>query len=88
MNKATFINGSVIYFGDGYEFQMASETHHKHTTLIIKPVHLKIIKNNTGTHREQLKEDIINEWFSEENESIREHNNKVSRQRRRKHNGT
>jgi hypothetical protein len=64
LNKATFVNGSVIYYGDGYEFQMALETYNKHTTLIIKPLHLKILKNNTGAHRSQLKEDIIAEWFS------------------------
>ena len=85
MNKATFKNGSVIYYGDDYKFQMASETYHKHTTLIIKPLHLKILTNNTGRTRTQLKEDIINEWFSEENEIIRKHNNKVAKQRRGKH---
>jgi hypothetical protein len=83
VNKATFVNGSVIYFGDGYEFQMASETYHKHTTLIIKPLHLKILKNNTGRSNTKLKEHIVSGWFAEENEVIREHNNKVSRQRRR-----
>lgn len=84
MNKATFVNGSCIYFGENYEFQLASETYHKHTTLIIKPVHLKILKNETGRTRAQLKGDIVTEWFAEENEQIREHNNAVAKQRRAK----
>lgn len=89
MNNATFVDGSVMYFGEDkegfpYTFQLASETYHNHTTLIIKTDHIKLLSNKTDFTGSQLKKYIVDEWFSEENNIIREKHNKMARDRRAK----
>ena len=66
---AEFINNKLHYFGDDkeYEFVFTDEKYHNYATLIIKPRHLKFIKNPNKI----TKEFIIEEWFARENEDRR-----------------
>ena len=59
---AEFINNKLHYFGNDkeYEFVFTDEKYHNYATLIIKPQHLKFIKNPDKI----TKEFIIEEWFA------------------------
>lgn len=80
---AEFINNKLHYFGNDkeYEFVFTDEKYHNYATLIIKPRHLKFIKNPNKI----TKEFIIEEWFARENEDRRLENNA---KRRKKNNET
>ena len=80
---AEFINNKLHYFGDDkkYEFVFTDEKYHNYATLIIKPQHIKFVKNPNKITKTQA----IEEWFAAENEITREQNNA---KRRKKNNET
>lgn len=58
-------------------FTLTNESIHDHTTTIIAPKHIKIVvetDKQTLTTKE-LKQRIINDWFSVDNETTRNSNN-------------
>ena len=67
------------YEGDGYVFQFTNEREAFYQTLVVSPRHLKVLSNDTGLNSKQLRELIITEWFSEENEMTRLRNNEKRR---------
>lgn len=81
--KAEIIKGVVTYYGNGYKFTFKDEAIHRHTTTIIKNSHIKVIENKTDLLLGDLKTKIIDEWFSGENQTTRENNNKKARARRK-----
>ena len=62
-NKGT----RVVYSGEGYRFRFNREANAFLTTLVVKPVHLKILFNSTGMKPKDLKDLMIMDWFEEEN---------------------
>jgi|TARA_R100001163_G_scaffold65110_2_gene61166 hypothetical protein len=74
--RAESINNKIHYSGEGYEFTLSDEKYHKHQTFIVRPKHIKVLKNETELDSRDLKENIIEEWFFEENEATRINNNK------------
>jgi len=82
--KAEIIKGVVTYYGNGYKFIFKDEAIHRHTTTIIKNSHIKVIENKTDLLLGDLKTKIIDEWFSDQNQTTRENNNKKARARRNK----
>ena len=84
--RAEIIKGVVTYYGNGYKFKFRDEAIHKHTTTIIKNSHIEVIENKTDLLLGDLKTKIIDEWFSGENQTTRENNNKKARARRRNEN--
>ena len=67
------------YEGDGYVFEFKNEREAFYHTLVVSPRHLKVLSNDTGLNSKQLRELIITEWFSEENEMTRLRNNEKRR---------
>jgi len=63
------------YKGDGYTFVFANPREGFYKTLIVRPRHLKVLRNDTEMTTEQLKDSVIAEWFAEENEQVRIDNN-------------
>lgn len=81
--RAEIIKDVVTYYGNGYVFTFKDEAIHRHTTTIIKNSHIKVIENKTDLLLGDLKTKIIDEWFSDQNQTTREKNNKKARARRR-----
>ena len=50
----------------------------------MKPNHLKLLSNETDLSDSDLKANIIQDWFAEENERVRENNNRKAKERRMK----
>ena len=72
------------YHGDNYIFVLSDECYHEYICLVIKPAHIKVLKNFSEMSTKDLKVQIIQDWFAEENERVKEHNNEKARQRRAK----
>lgn len=70
------------YTAEDYSFKFIDEKLHEHSTLLIKPKHLRILSNTTTKSKKDLRDFIIDSHFYGENEAVREHNNKVARKRR------
>ena len=70
------------YTTEDFTFKFIDEKYHTYASLIIKPSHIKIIKNTSTRTPKELKDYIISMFFFEENESVRKHNNAVARKRR------
>lgn len=79
--RAEYIRNKLHYFGENYEFTLIDEKYHNYATLIIKPQHIKFVKNPNKITKTQA----IEEWFAAENEITREQNNA---KRRKKNNET
>ena len=79
--RAEYIKNKLHYFGENYEFTLIDEKYHNYATLIIKPPHIKFVKNPNKITKTQA----IEEWFATENEITREQNNA---KRRKKNNET
>ena len=79
--RAEYIKNKLHYFGEDYEFTLVDEKYHNYATLIIKPQHIKFLKNPNKITKTQA----IEEWFTAENEMTRESNNA---KRRKKNNET
>ena len=77
-----FTNNKYRYFGPDYKFVLNDEKYHNYATLIVNPSHIKIVKNETSKSNKELKEQIITDWFLEENESTRDRNNRKAREKR------
>ena len=75
------INNKYCYFGPDYKFTLTDEKYHNYATLVINPSHIKIVKNETSKSNQELKEQIVNDWFIEENESTRDRNNRKAREK-------
>ena len=43
--RAERIKNKLHYFGEDYEFILVDEKYHNYATLIIKPQHIKFVKN-------------------------------------------
>ena len=56
-------------------------------TLIARPNHIEVLTNKTKYDDKQLATKIIDKWFAEENESIRQHNNAKRRESNAKKRG-
>ena len=82
--NATLKNNICTYHGGDYSFQFKNEKEQFYNTLIVAPKHLKVLYNTTGLTTTDLKNKIIKQWFAEENEAVRQHNNLKSRERRAK----
>ena len=75
-------NKAYTYYGHDYVFRLANEKYHDYTSLIIKPSHIRLVKNLSDLSTEDLKAKIIEDWFAEENEMVRERNNQKAKVRR------
>ena len=75
-------NGTVFYMGKEYKFKLADEQYHKHTSLIVGPQHIRIIKNNTELSTKDLKAQIVQTWFGAENDRVRSRSNAKRRAKR------
>ena len=74
-----------IYHCKGeYSFKLIDPKYQKYASLIITPWYIDIIENNTGYDDEEAKELMIQDWFEDENERLRERANKLARERRAK----
>ena len=76
------INNKYCYFGPDYKFTLTDEKYHNYATLVINSSHIKIVKNETSKSNQELKQQIVNDWFIEENESTRDRNNRKAREKR------
>jgi len=56
--RAESINNKIHYSGEGYEFTLSDEKYHKHQTFIVRPKHIKVLKNETELDSRDLKENI------------------------------
>ena len=72
------------YTGEDFSFKLIDEKLHTYSSLILKPLHIKIITNESSRSTKELKQYIIDMFFFEENERVRLHNNEVARKRREK----
>ena len=77
--KAEKIKENILYSNKDYAFILSDEKFHRYATLIVKPIHITIVDNQTGLSEADLKIKIIEDWFAEENDSVRESNNKKRR---------
>jgi len=75
-------NKEYTYYGYDYVFRLANEKYHDYTSLIIKPSHIKLVKNLSDLSTKDLKAKIIEDWFAEENEMVRQRNNQKAKVRR------
>tara|TARA_R100000935_G_scaffold6251_1_gene13735 strand:- start:483 stop:821 length:339 start_codon:yes stop_codon:yes gene_type:complete len=70
------------YHGDNYTFVLSDECYHEYVCLIIKPTHIKVLKNFSDMSNKDLKAVIIKDWFQEQNEDVKNRNNEKAKQRR------
>ena len=63
------------YYGSNYEFTLTDEKFQQYTSLIIAPKHIKILINKTELSARDLKSMIVESWFAEENDIVRNSNN-------------
>ncbi len=75
------------YHGNNYVFVLSDECYHEYSCLVIKPSHIKVRNNTSDMSTKDLKTQIIEDWFKEENERVKLHNNEKAKQRRAKLNG-
>lgn len=68
-----------IYEADKYKFRLMDEKYHRYETLVITEKNLLITQNLTMLSNDDLKSLIVKEWFLEENQIVRERNNKKRR---------
>jgi hypothetical protein len=78
-------NGTVFYMSNDYKFKLADEQYHRHTSLVVGPQHIRIIKNNTELSTKDLKAQIVETWFGAENDRVRSRNNAKRRAKRAAH---
>tara|TARA_B110000503_G_C6818573_1_gene277958 strand:+ start:130 stop:399 length:270 start_codon:yes stop_codon:yes gene_type:complete len=86
--KATRVRNTWRYTTEEFQFKFIDEKYHDHTSLIVKPSHIQILKNTSTRTPKELKDYIVGLYFSEENGETREHNNAVARRRRAKRKAT
>jgi len=72
------------YDDEPYTFKLSDEKLHTHTTLILKPIHIKLLSNKTIKSNTELRQWIIDYHFQDENNRVRTHNNDVAKKRRAK----
>jgi|TARA_R110000803_G_scaffold176815_1_gene239210 hypothetical protein len=75
-------NKTWTYHGPDYIFVMADEKHHEYTSLVVKPSHIKVLKNFSDMSTKDLKARIIEDWFVEQNVLVKDNNNEKARERR------
>ncbi len=75
-------NKTWTYHGHDYIFALSDEKLHDHLTLIVKPSNIRVLKNFTDMATSDLKAKIIEDWFAESNQDVKERNNQKARQRR------
>jgi hypothetical protein len=75
-------NKSYTYYGHDYVFRLVNEKYYDYTSLIIKPSHIRLVRNLSDLSIEDLKAKIIEDWFAEENEMVRQRNNQKAKVRR------
>ena len=73
--KAEKIKDQIVYSDIDYSFTLSNEKFHKYATLILKPIHIIIVVNKTQLSDTDLKNKIIQDWFLEENNFVRQSNN-------------
>jgi len=62
---------NFTYKGENYKFAFVNPNEAFQRSLIVKPKHLKLLRNDTDMDPKQLIESIVEEWFQEENEKIK-----------------
>ena len=77
--KVEKIDDRIVYSDKDYAFTLTDEKFHRYATLIVRPIHINIVDNKTELTKTDLKNKIIQDWFAEENDSVRESNNKKRR---------
>lgn len=77
--KVEKIDDRIVYSDKDYAFTLTDEKFHRYATLIVRPIHINIVDNKTELTKTDLKNKIIQDWFAEENNSVRESNNKKRR---------
>ena len=87
MQTANLVNNEWIYQAKGYSFRFKKPEQVFYQTLITRPNHLEVLTNNTKLSDKDLVIKIIEKWFGEENESIRQHNNAKRRESNAKKRG-
>ena len=77
--KVEKIDDLIVYSDKDYAFTLTDEKFHRYATLVVRPIHINIVDNKTELTKTDLKNKIIQDWFAEENDSVRESNNKKRR---------
>tara|TARA_R100001460_G_scaffold31028_1_gene61225 strand:- start:350 stop:592 length:243 start_codon:yes stop_codon:yes gene_type:complete len=77
--KVEKIDDRIVYSDKDYAFTLTDEKFHRYATLVVRPIHINIVDNKTELTKTDLKNKIIQDWFAEENDSVRESNNKKRR---------
>ena len=77
--KVEKIDDQIVYSDKDYAFTLTDEKFHRYATLVLRPIHINIVDNKTELSHTDLKIKIIEDWFAEENDSVRESNNKKRR---------
>ena len=77
--KVEKIDDQIVYTDKDYAFTLTDEKFHRYATLVVRPIHINIVDNKTELTKTDLKNKIIQDWFAEENDSVRESNNKKRR---------
>jgi len=67
--------GTVYYHGADYKFKLADEQFHKHTSHILRPQHIRILENKSDLSTKDLKYKIIETWFAQGNQRVRDSSN-------------
>ncbi len=77
--------GTVYYHGADYKFKLADEQFHKHTSLVLRPQHIRILENKSDLSTKDLKTKIIETWFDAGNRRVKDRNNAKRRAKRAAH---
>ena len=62
---------NFVYKDEEYDFAFANQNEAFQLSLVVRPKHLKVLRNETDKTTAQLKVLIVEEWFQEENEKIK-----------------
>jgi len=80
--NAEIHKGTVYYHGADYKFKLADEQFHNHMSLIIRPQHIRILENTSKLDNKDLKAKIIETWFAQGNQRVRDYSNAKRRSKR------
>ena len=65
-----------------FSWSLIDEKYNEYTSLILTPKYVKILMNETGLSDQEVKEYICNVICKEDNDKVRERNNKKAKERR------
>ena len=73
-----------VYHAPTYSFKFKDPAIQNTTWTVIRPSHLKVLRNDSELSTADLKKLMIADWFEQENLVRRHHNNQKAQERRAK----